>query len=415
MTTAGVGQAGRETFSGRVVLTLLSVGVAAFAGLLALLAYTPELHDGLDGQGHALSRSAIGFAGIVQLLKDAGEPAAAARGPVPLGDAQGMIVVTPPPGATSADLRKLKPNRRVLIVLPKWRTTPDPRRLGWVQKAGLFPDALILSVLQPGASVSVTWRAGPSKPVLSVAHGPLAGASPYPLGTIDRFQTLAAPPDSEVMLADEAGRAVLVRLNAGTMVLSDPDILNNQGLASLDTAEAAVAILDACHGAQGPVIFDVTMNGFKRSRSLLRLALAPPFLGATLCALAAALLMGGHAAVRFGAPAADDAVQALARMTLGKTALVENAAMLIELAKREPAMAPRYVEVVRRTTARALGLPPATSNDRIDRALDAATSSTGASFSELAAEASAVATRTDLLNLAQRLYRRNVEITRGPS
>jgi hypothetical protein len=279
-----------------------------------------------------------------------------------------------------------------------------------VQKAGLLPANQIASILLSGSvsAVKVTWRGGLSKPALSAADGPLAGGSPYPLGAIDRFQTID-PGQGKVMLADEGGRAVLVRLDDKTMVLSDPDILNNQGLASLDTAEAAIAILDACHGAQGPVIFDVTLNGFKRSRSLLRLALEPPFLGATLCVLAAALLMGAHATVRFGAPKPD----AMA-MALGKTGLVENAAVLIELAKREPAMALRYVDVVRRSAARAMGLPGAVTPDRIDRALDAATPKTAAPFSALAAEAATVTTRADLLDLARRLHRRKLEITRGP-
>jgi hypothetical protein len=216
------------------------------------------------------------------------------------------------------------------------------------------------------------------------------------------------PGQGEVMLSDDKGRAVLVRLDDKTMVLSDPDILNNQGLASLDTAEAAIAILDACHGAQGPVIFDVTLNGFKRARSLLRLALEPPFLGATLCALAAALLMGAHAAVRFGAPQPDKAA-----LALGKTGLVENAAVLIELANREPAMAPRYVDMVRRLAARSMGLPAATAPAQIDRALDSASPPMAAPFSALAAEAANVATRTDLLELARRLHRRRLEIARG--
>jgi hypothetical protein len=409
LTTAGVGEKPRETFSGRVVLVMLAVGVAAFAGLLALSAYAPDLHDGLDGQGHALSRSAIGFAGIVRLLRDAGEPAVAARGPVPLNGAQGILVVTPPPGATAKDLTKLKPNRRVLIVLPKWRTTPAPGHLGWVQKAGLLAPNVVASVLvgRDLGSFTVTWRNGASKPIL--ANGPFAGATPSPLGTIDHFQTLDLP-NAKVMLADDAGRGVLVKLDDKTMVLSDPDILNNQGLANLATTEAAVAILDACRGGQGPVIFDVTMNGFKRSRSLLRLALEPPFLGATLCALAAALLMGAHAAVRFGAP-----TPGAAAMALGKAALVENAAVLIELAKREPAMASRYADVVRRGAAKGMGLPTATTADRIDRALDAATHSTEAPFSTLAAEARTVKTRADLLNLARRLHRRRLEITREQS
>jgi hypothetical protein len=292
----------------------------------------------------------------------------------------------------------------VLIVLPKWSTTPDPGHLGWVQKEGLLPADQVTSILQ--RTMKLTRRDGLTQPVLD---GPFVGAAPYPLGPIDHLQTLD-PGQDRVLMADEAGRAVLVQLDARTTVLSDPDILNNQGLASVDTAQAATAILDACRGAQGPVVFDVTLNGFKRSRSVLRLALEPPFLGATLCALAAALLMGAHAAVRFGAPAPDAAA-----LALGKAALVENAAVLIELAKREPAMASRYVDVVRRAAVKALGLPAATTAARIDRALDAATPPTGASFSTLAAEAVTVRTGADLLDLARRLHRRRLEITREPS
>jgi hypothetical protein len=62
-----------------------------------------------------------------------------------------------------------------------------------------------------------------------------------------------------------------------------------------------------------------------------------------------------------------------------------------------------------------MGLPTATAADRIDRALDAATPSDRAPFSTLAAEAPAIRTRADLLDLVQRLYRRRLEITRESS
>ncbi len=80
------------------------------------------------------------------------------------------------------------------------------------------------------------------------------------------------------------------------------------GLKDIRTAKAGVGILQALRddGAYqrraGEVIaFDVTLNGFARSRSVLKLAFEAPFVGATLCLVVAALLMGLHACARFRA------------------------------------------------------------------------------------------------------------------
>src|SRR6201999_1012780 len=91
--------------------------------------------------------------------------------------------------------------------------------------------------------------------------------------------------------------------------------------------------------------------GLGEEPSLLRAMFSPPFLGATLCAILAALLIGFHGAVRFGAP--QRAKEAYAR---GKTALVGNAAELIRMLHREPRMASRYAQTTRNLPVRALGV-----------------------------------------------------------
>jgi hypothetical protein len=83
---------------------------------------------------------------------------------------------------------------------------------------------------------------------------------------------------------------------------------------------------------------------------VLKLAFEAPFVGATLCLVAAALLMGLHAAARFRAVRRGE--RALA---LGKDALIDNSAGLIRMAKREPALAPRYAELQRAAAIKALG------------------------------------------------------------
>jgi hypothetical protein len=185
--------------------------------------------------------------------------------------------------------------------------------------------------------------------------------------------------------------------------------MDNRGLASLPAARTAVAIIDALRGGQGPVIFDVTLNGLARPRSLLGLAFAPPFLGSSLCALATALLMGAHAAARFG-PARPQAPA----LALGKTALLDNTAMLIQLARREPKMGRRYAALVRRALARrvlavsASGVQPDATT--LDPALDRLAPEGASPFSALAAEADTARDTAALMRAVRRLHDRQVEI-----
>ena len=132
-------------------------------------------------------------------------------------------------------------------------------------------------------------------------------------------------------------------------------------------------------------------------------------LGATLCAIAAALLIGLLSARRFG-PA-----QAAARaVDLGKRALADNAAALIARARRETHMARPYAELTRTLAAQAVSasrLPPAELDALLDRT--AASRNLPERLLPLLAEADAVRDRPALLRLARRLYHWRMEIVHG--
>src|SRR5262249_15774417 len=110
---------------------------------------------------------------------------------------------------------------------------------------------------------------------------------PLQLGAVQDLQTVAAD-DLLPVLTTSDGKIVVGRLKTqGTLEiygLAEPDLLNTQGLANLATARAAIALLEGLRG-QGGITFDVTLHGFERSRSLLRLAFEPPLLAATLSLL----------------------------------------------------------------------------------------------------------------------------------
>jgi hypothetical protein len=357
---------GDETllFSPKVVLGMILAGVFAFSAFVVLSSYAPDLQSGDDGQAQALSRSAIGYGGMVRLLREQGEPVLVSRRDLSR-EPPALIIFTPDLGVgRDAYTKVAKTPSRTLVVLPKWRAGSDPRHPGWV--ANLQPiesarqQGLLKAIGVPKATIATARTNGPLK--LVGAPGSLAEGMLVETGPIRNLQSLTGPGLAPVF-TDDQGRVVLARrMPTDTYILADPDLINTMGLKDIRTARAGAGMLrilrdDAvADGAmfresQGRTIaFDVTLNGFARSRSVLKLAFEPPLLGATLCLVAAALLMGLHAAARFRAVRRGE--RALA---LGKDALIDNSAGLIRMARREPAMAPRYAELQRAAAVRALG------------------------------------------------------------
>jgi len=387
-------------FSPRVMLALVLVGVFAFAALTVLAAYAPDLRGREDVRAHALSRSAVGYAGAVILARSLGMPVVVSRSREPSLD-RSVLVLTPGEAVEAAAPARFRRARHTLIVLPKWGIEPDPLRPGRVRKAGLSNgDVDFLRAY--GGTVAVSNLDHAARPVLRGAGGPFGPETRLPLGPIDQLQTVSGAAWAPA-LTDEQGRVVLAyaRAHPDVWLLADPDLLNNQGLANLDTARAGMAILAAARG-DGGVVFDVTLNGFERGRGLGRMMLEPPWLAATLCALAAAALTGLQALARFGAPRRPERAFAL-----GAGALVENAAGLFRMARKEPELAPAYAALTRAEAAQALGVADET-------ALESLAARRGAgSPAALAREADAARTRDDLLAVARRLHDWKAEMTRG--
>jgi hypothetical protein len=399
-------------FSPKVVFWLLGIGIFSFLALVVLSAYAPDLRTGSDGGGHALSRSAVGFAGLNTLLKAERTPVIISRDTTTLKRSRGLLILTPAPQTQAKALKAFAFKGATLVVLPKWTVSPDPLRSGWVRKVGVLDGgdkAQSLFVLSDLArDVRLAQRKGSARPILtSRAQNFEVGEQLVP-GRIDSLQTVDGEGLTPI-LVDETGAAVLARVGTSKVyVLSDPDLLNTHGLRDPDTARAGLAIVDVLRDG-GPVFLDVTLHGIKRSRSLLKVALEPPFLAATLCLLAAALLMGVHALIRFGPMRRGGRAFAL-----GKEALTENTAGLIRMARREPRMGRGYAALARATVATAL----ATSRDLSDEELGAMLDRLGEArnagrFTELAAEADRVRDRAGLLQVARKLYNWKLEMTRG--
>lgn len=403
MSEAAEAPSGSPVFSARAVLALVLVGIVAFAGLAVLSAYAPDLRSTQDGRAHVLSKAAIGYAGAPILLKALGAPVIVSR-VRPRKPSSAVVILTPELGLSPQDLQAYPKGDLTLIVLPKWSALPDPMRRGFVRKAGVMGGSTrYQALLASYAKASRLDHAkGVARPVLRGVGGAFAGGPELQLGPIDQLQTISGDGWTPA-LVDAQGRAVLAfsRKSPTIWVLADPDLLNNQGLASRDTARAAWTILETARGGERAILFDTTLNGFARGRGLGRLMLEPPWLAATLIAVAAGLLMGVHALARFGQPRPRGRPFAL-----GARALVDNSADLIRMARREPEFGPAYAALTTSLAARAAGH---TGEQWLD---DLARRRGAASPADLAAEAGQARTRDDLLAIARKLYEWRGEMTR---
>jgi len=395
-------------FSPVTMVALVIAGAVALAGLGLLTAYAPELRTGNDGRAHALSKSAVGFAGIFRLLKDLGVPVMAARTELGEGAEGSLIVLTPEPGSNIPPALAFEHPGPVLIVLPKWSTVPEAAHPGWVHTVNPAPTRAILrSLPEPfQKNAKVERRRGPSRLQLYRPDGGKMGGAVR----IEALQTLSGPQWTPLAV-DETGSAILAqRRDSSVYVLADPDLINTQGLKTVAAAALAVDLLAEVRAGDAPVVFDMTLHGLARDRNILRLMIEPPLVGATLVILALIVFAGAQAVARFG-PAREPA-RALA---LGKAGLADNTAGLIRLARREHRLAEPYALLVRRSAAHAIGAPRGLDDERLNAFLDrvGAASGSNLSYSALLMRAQAAQSPADLVGVARDLHRWKQELIRG--
>ena len=350
-------------FSPVVALALVAVGALSLLFYLVFSAYAPDYSGEGDTRTNAVSRSAVGFAGLARFLELQGIEVLLSRG---LAEKEfertSLVILTPGPDVTAADIQAVTYLEPALIILPKWIAIPDPFQPGWVRNAGLISAERIgQRLFGTDTPATISQAAGTAPARLRMAFDS-RDAIPAP---IESLQSMAGNGWIGVV-TDLQGRTLLARLEGSeTYVLAEPDLMNTHGLRDLATARIATSIIEAIRDGDGPVVFDLTLSGYRRSSNALRLAFEPPLLGATLCALLAALLMGVHAAVRFGAP-----LEGGRALALGKQGLTDNSAALIAMAGREHRIAPRYALAIRRRVARIVGVPPDTRDDVLNDLLD---------------------------------------------
>ena len=374
-----------DGFNPRLIAAVIAIGIVAFVALWALIALGPQVSSGNDGGGHALSKAAPGYAGIVDLVERAGGHVELRRRvePVAYEDYTQLTILTPTARTRPEEMKELlaaQGDAPVLVVLPKWaagvipgQSAPKP---GWVSGGfAVLPPARLLPEEYFGKVRVGRARSGKDNSRGRVGGREIRLAGPGRLHTIsgDGLEPLITAADGSAILARARGRDLYI--------LADPDLINNLAFATRERAAAAASLIDGIAedaDADG-LAFDLTLNGFGGQRSLLRFAFVPPFIGITLCLIAAGLLALWQAWMRFG-----PALKPRRAIPVSKAALIANSADLIRQARRELDGANAFVKSQRIAIARRLHAPGGLDDEATDRWIDKHLGAGKESFSSLA-------------------------------
>lgn len=381
-------------FRARTVVLILVIGILGFVGMLVLGAYAPDLRPSQNGGTHALSKGATGFSGIVQLARATGRNPRIIRDEHQLSTSD-LIILSPDTGATDISIGlNARSTSPTLFIFPKWETVSDRDHPGWVRYVALKPASDPERTLYPAYKLSVARHPSGGKQLITTGGLPSAITfnAPRPVQTI-------AGPGVHPLVIDDQGRAVVARLGDDPLyVVADPDLMSNRGMTDAHNAASALALLDWMNRPGATTInFDVTLNGLGQARNPLKLAFDPPFLAMTLAIVAAVLLAGWQAVVRFGSPRPRERA-----IAFGKAALIDNTAALIRKAGRQATLGGRYVDVIRDRAMLVFGIPPRLRDAALDAYLDRLEGR--ARFTELAEAAQTARDRHAALSAAQALH-----------
>ena len=413
-----VGAQASGAFGKRGTFALVLFAALAFVAFLFLIGRGGLEGSGNNGQAHAAGTGLAGFAGLTRLLEEDGVWVERSRDRGALND-PGLLVLTPPANIDEEEFAEIIERRRTIgptmIIAPKWQAVPaqaQDAEPGWVQLLGtsgnfVFDiDGRTIAIEDDVSQIEPRWkglgRSG-SLPheglVMQVDADETASGLLAPLVEDGNGRMLAAYLaddgsylDGDLYLDPERGDSAPVY---GVMLVAEPDLMNNWGMAEQERALLALDLIAiARQGTDGPVRFDLTLNGMGGSRNLLTLAFEPPFLAATLTLLLALAIAMWRAFTRFG-----PALRPAPAITPGKSQLVANGAQVIARSGRIRLLREPYAALMRARIAHRLGLQPG-DDEGIERALAAR----GAPALDPALEALASASnRKDLLRAARAL------------
>ena len=398
-------------FHRRSLLLIFLIGGLAFAAMLALLVANSGREQGHPTGPNAFSRSAIGHMAFAELIDRAGIPMAINQGALATRvHNDTLVIVAEPSGPEAAETinQDLAQAGAALLVLPKWQGVAAASPAEWIDRARPVPRSLVREILDIFTTGAKVYRAESTAPWSINAFGgnPAVDAPQFIQST--RLRPLVGNADGLLL-----GEAQFHDFRL--WILSDPDVIANHGIGHGDNATFALEIIEALRPEGGPVLVDATLHGFRRTESLWRTILAPPFLPMAIQAALATALLGWAAAVRFGRPEPLPP-----SLTPGTTTLVRIGARLLRDQGDGSFLIRAYAASAVSDVVRRLRLNRPASDPDLAAWLDRIGESRGTKYrySDLMRQAAALRGRdgnwaADAVSLARRLDRWKRDLTYG--
>lgn len=395
---------------------LALIGVVTVGSLvlgIALAVFGTKVSRAPISDANAYSRSAVGHQAFVELLRRLKVPVVISQHDSAKKAGKGAVLILAEPRPSREDIararRQVEEASTVIVVLPKWGSSPDKTRPEWIGNAGILPAASVRAVAQEILAVDV-------EIVRGVSLGPVTRNKLGPAPSL-RYPQLMRSEGIDPIVRTESGILLgSVETWAGkeVWVLSDPDVLSTHGIGQGSNAHFAVTMVEHLRSGTGAVVFDETVHGFSKKPSVWRALVEFPLVIASLQVLCATLLLLWAAVGRFGTPQPPRPA-----IEPGKRFLINNTAALLQFGGHTAHTLQRYYNSTVRDVARSLHAP-----DVDDSALEAWLERVGqargvrTSLADLRREISAVTesrrvnTRSIVL-AANRLYHWKQEMLHG--
>ena len=297
-------------FSSRAALVLILFGALVFVALLYMIGSGATGGSTNDGGGHAGGKGLNGYAAFAGFIERRGYAVRRVRDPAVLDD-PGLLVLTPPASADGREIDKIVRARRAsgptMVITPKWSAVSVPAgasgaKRGWVTLNGIAPpewrgflDDVGVRIGPMNGGKAARWSGGG-------LEGPLPDAWQVQTGKgLSLVALVVGSQDGRILAAyvDDGGSYPALEAMAQRpisrggeegngqalhpiIVVFEPDLLDNYGMANRAKAQLAERLVHAATGGAREVNFDLTLNGFARPPNLLTLPFEPPFLAPTL-------------------------------------------------------------------------------------------------------------------------------------
>jgi hypothetical protein len=374
--------------------------------------FQPEVKLRDQTASHGLSKSSIGYAGMVTYLRGLRFPTRLERSRLNPDLNRTVLVMTPPVDISAEEIASYPHTDPLVLILPKWQATGSRKGRGWVVVDSILLDDTVSALIPEawqGSGFRLASATGSKSFDLTYQSYVYNVAEKFGRSAqIERPRAIYGDDWFTVVAGPDGGALIAKNKNRNVYVVADPDLMNNAGIANVNQARLLAYFFNDIGIEDKQIVFDLTLNGMERQPNLIRLLYEPPFLGASLCLMLGFILIAAQALVRFQ-PARDPT----RAFVMGKTALADNTAGLILMGQRETSLAMPYADLVRSQVMKALGIAPREDKAHVHATLDRASQMVGSQLrvSDLIETAERVATTQDLLQVSQRLQQWKQEMT----